>query len=90
MTAFFTDVDWKFDAERWAADLNRQSDGDRIAALELAGLSAGAWWAWLNPKANRPFNHPNMSNFIKICNLLQLDPRDYFCLNIPEETRDNR
>lgn len=90
MTTFFTDVDWQFDAERWAADLKNQRDADLVAAQGLSGLSAGAWWHWLNPKKGKEFQHPNMSNFIKVCNLLQLDPRDYFCLNIPEKTNDNR
>jgi len=90
MTTFFTEVDWQFDAERWAADLKKQRDVDLVAASELSGLTAGAWWAWLNPKKGKPFQHPNMSNFIKVCNLLQLDPREYFCLKLPEETHGHR
>jgi len=86
MTIYYQALDWKFDAEQWAHDLKQQRDTDLVAASELSGLSAGAWWHWLNPKPGRAFQHPNMSNFIAVCNLLQLDPRNYFCLDIPEGT----
>lgn len=89
MTTFFTDVDWQFDAERWAADLKKQSDKDLVAAQELSDTTPGAWWKWLNPKPGQQFPHPNMSNFLKVCNLLQLDPREYFCLKLPEKTNGN-
>lgn len=90
MPTFYANVDWRFDAERFAEDLRQQSDKDLVAAQELAETTPGAWWNWLHPKKGKAYQHPSMSNFIKVCNLLQLDPRDYFCLNIPEKTDDNR
>jgi len=81
----YNTVDWKFDARRWAHDLKAQRDVDLVAAQELSGVTASGWWHWLNVKPGRPFEHPNMSNFIKVCNLLELDPRNYFCLSLPEE-----
>jgi len=86
MATIYTLYDWQFDSVRWAHDLNQQSDRDKIAALELAGITASAWWAWLNPRPGKPFQHPNMSNFLNICNLLDLNPTNYFCLKIPENT----
>jgi len=86
MPIHYANVDWKFDAERWAADLRKQADADLVAAQELSGLTASAWWNWLNPKRSRQFMHPGMSNFLNVCNLLHLDPRDYFSLSFPEVT----
>jgi len=80
----YANVDWKFDAERWAADLRKQANADLVAAQELSGLTASGWWNWLNPKRHPNFNHPGMKNFLNVCNLLDLDPRDYFSLNISE------
>lgn len=84
MATLFRHEDWKFNAGRWAHDLKKQADKDLVAAQELSGVGASGWWHWLNPQKYRSFAHPNMSNFINVCNLLNLDPRDYFCLNIPE------
>jgi len=84
----YANLDWQFDAERWAADLRAQRDGDLVAAQELSGLTASGWWNWLNPKRSRGFEHPGMKNFLNVCNLLHLDPRDYFKLNLPETTND--
>jgi len=82
----YGNIDWVFDTERWANDLRKQADADLVAAQELSGLTAGGWYNWLNPKRNRKFQHPGMLNFLNVCNLLHLDPRDYFSLNFPEVT----
>jgi len=86
MPTKFVNIDWVFDADRWANDLRKQADADLVAAQELSGLTAGGWYNWLNPKRNRKFQHPGMLNFLNVCNLLHLDPRDYFSLNFPEVT----
>lgn len=88
MATTYRNLDWSFDSHRWANDLNRVSDKDKIAALELSGLTASAWWGWLNPRPGKPYQYPQMTNFLNICNLLNLDPRDYFSLALPEHDNE--
>jgi len=88
MPTKFVNIDWVFDADRWAADLSDKPDTDLVAAQELSGLTASGWWNWLHPKRSRGFEHPGMKNFLNVCNLLELDPRDYFSLKIPETTNE--
>lgn len=73
-------VNWKFDAQRWAEALNGQSADDRAAAQELSGLTASGWRNWLNGTTGKAYQHPGMLNFLNVCNLLDLDPRDFFTL----------
>lgn len=86
MPVKYNTVDWAFDKRRWAHDLNQQRDVDLVAAQELSGLTASAWYAWLNPLTRSHYEQPRMYNFLKVCNLLDLDPRNYFCLALPEDT----
>jgi len=90
MPLAYANIDWEFDQERWAADLNKQADGDLVAAQELSGLTASGWWNWLHPKRSRSYQHPGMGNFLNVCNLLHLDPREYFSLKFPEDGNEQK
>lgn len=82
MPAVTNDYDWMFDKWRWAATLKAQRDVDLVAAQELSGLTASGWWHWLNPDKLSSYEQPGMKNFLAVCNLLQLNPADFFCLNV--------
>lgn len=82
MSVRYRNYDWVFDKYRWAEVLRGQDNQDLVAAQELSGLTAAGWWHWLNPKQGTTYEQPGMKNFLAVCNLLHLDPREFFCLDV--------
>jgi len=76
----YTHVNWMFDAEKFADALQAMSPGDMTAAADLLGVSWQTIRRWQKGEYDTEFNFPRMSNFLNLCNLLDLDPRDYFTL----------
>lgn len=71
-------VNWKFDAARWA-DALRDVDAETLeAARDLSGLTVAGWRHWLRGTTASSYQHPGMQNFINVCNLLDLNPSDFF------------
>jgi len=75
---------FKFDVYRWAAALKKLSPDDMTAVMELSGLTVSGFWHWQNPDRSKTYIHPGMLNFLAVCNLLNLDPREFFCLDVEE------
>lgn len=76
---------WTFDSERWAGVLDRVSlEIDDRTLGEVLGVGRSTVNNWRN-RAYRlsEFDFPSMSNFIKVCNALDLDPRDFYTLVMP-------
>jgi len=73
-------VYFKFDEVRFAAVLRAMKPDELAMIAEMLELSQGAVWHWLNPRVETGYAHPRMSNFIAVCNLLDLDPRDFFII----------
>ncbi len=75
-------VGFTFDLVRWGYDIRRAMQ--YIAPDYLAGLlevdhsTLENWRDGRYKSTKAPY--PMMTNFIKVCNLLDLDPRDYFVL----------
>lgn len=80
MASTYTHMDWSFDGVAFARDLTAMSITDMQAAGELLGVSWQTIRRWQTGQYDNQFNFPRMSNFLKLCNLLDLDPRDYFTL----------
>lgn len=74
--------DWRFDAERFSEAIRNfkpHFSDDILADILEVDHSTLSNWRNQAYKGTR-FNHPHMANFIRICNELDLDPRDFFCL----------
>jgi len=70
-----------FDRIAWAAALNAVDPETRKVAQEMSGVSHGGWYHWLNPeRPGNVYEYPLMRNFENVCNLLDLDPRNFFTL----------
>jgi len=82
MPTKYTVMDWTFDKHRWAETLRGQTPETLQAAQELSGLSKAAFDTWKNPANRGAYQNPGMLNFINVCNLLELDPREFFCLDV--------
>lgn len=80
MTIKYAHADWAFDAEKFAESLQAMTDDDMQAAADLLGVSWQTIRRWQKGNYDTEFNFPRMSNFLNLCNLLDLDPRDYFTL----------
>lgn len=70
----------KFDSEKWANLIVKfvaMFDTIREAAA-MAETSDTALHTWMRQSFAGEFRYPNMTNFIKICNLMDVDPSDFF------------
>jgi len=81
MTVKYNAIPMVFDRFKWAAALAKQPDVALVAAQELSGVSASGWWHWLNPGKSKLYEYPLMGSFVNVCNLLDLDPREFFALD---------
>jgi len=84
MAVKYRSYSWIFDREAWARVLSSARPDDLEAALQLSGLSRGGLYHWMRPYQDSVFKHPSMQNFLLFCNLLELNPADFFTL---EETK---
>jgi hypothetical protein len=80
MTTEYKHMNWVFDADAFAEMLrDRVSDTDMPAFAELLGVSVSIVRGWIaRYSRGTEFDHPHMSNFLKVCNLLDVDPRLFF------------
>lgn len=72
---------WEFNHELWSATMATAvaEMGLEFMALSM-NVSQSALENWSKGYFHDDFKHPNMTNFIKACNLLDLDPREFFRL----------
>lgn len=72
-------VHWEFDSARFGRHVTawiKVVGAEAIA--EVIGVTPASVKAWGKGDVPGEFNHPRMSNFIKLCDELSLDPRDFF------------
>jgi len=77
-------VNWQFDSTKLAEVLQSQDKATLEALIALMDVSTGALWHWKNDTYPVGVNYPNMSNFLKLCDALDLDPREFFILESGE------
>jgi hypothetical protein len=71
-------VDWRFDAVAWsqAVSVAYEKHGDDIA--EMLNVTPSAIKHRIKMDYTGGFTYPNMTNFLACCNLLDLDPTEFF------------
>lgn len=85
MTTKHKVVPMEFDSAAWAIIVQRACDMIDIQVLaDMLGVSVGCVKHWRNNKYPDGFEYPSMTNFIRACNLLDADPRDFFVLREAE------
>lgn len=47
---------------------------------EILGVSKNTVNNWANGNWQDGFEHPHLSNFVTVCNMMDLDPRDFWIL----------
>lgn len=73
---------FKFDFEAFSRAIEAHDTSTRKAIAEAMGLSVSALDNWINGYRHGRSSPPLMLNFVRLCNLLDLDPRDYFVLDV--------
>lgn len=75
-------VEWAFDYAAWHEAIRAAVPADEIATwaelFEMHPHTLKKWYAGAAPNAGFPY--PNMTNFLKICNALDFDPREFFMI----------
>jgi len=72
-------VHWEFDVERFARHI--AAWGDTVgydAVAEVLEMSESAVKQWARGNHHTSYPHPSMMRFLRACNQLSLDPRDFF------------
>lgn len=82
MGATYKIIDWQFDSEKLAGVLKVLTVDEQKLLAEYLGVSNGGIWHWRENCYPEGVNYPNMSNFLKLCDALDLDPREFFVLAV--------
>lgn len=72
-------VSWEFHSALWAetiADAIKTHGAETIA--ELLDMTQGGLEAWGEERWTENYRYPRMTNFLKVCNLLDLQPSHFF------------
>jgi hypothetical protein len=87
MTTVYRLFNWRFNIVAFAADLERCDFVSNYELAALLGVDDTTISNWKHRAyASGPAPYPNMTNFMKVCNLLDLDPRNYFVLDFWDES----
>lgn len=79
MTISYINANWLFDNERFSQAVKRASDQYGVSDLaEMLELSESTIANWGNGYFHSDAPYPNMTNFLSVCNLLDLHPAIYF------------
>lgn len=79
-----------FDRTKWAAVLNVAAAGDQKGLAYLLGIDPSTLSGWINDRYSPNFQHPSMTFFLNVCNMLDLNPQEFFCLDESEKNSDAR
>lgn len=80
MTTQYAVIPFVFDSALFAQVLTDLSPDMLEDVRLLLDVSPGCIWNWKNNRHTAGAPYPNMTNFIALCNLLDLDPRNFFRL----------
>lgn len=83
-------VPMKFDAQKWARAIASIPKQERDVYGGIIGVNPSTLATWANPRMHATFPFPSMSAFLNTCNALDLDPREFFILNLPEHTNEQK
>lgn len=78
----YTYVDYVFNLARFQNALQSAVSEHGVGNIaELLGVADTTIYTWISANlAKKEFPHPNMTNFLKVVNLLDMKPGDFFKL----------
>lgn len=78
-------VSWAFDTKAWGTAISTAREALGKSLPEFLEVDRASCENWEKGRYTGDFRWPSMKNFFKICNLLDLDPRDFFILEDEDE-----
>lgn len=70
---------WAYNTKLFSDCLNELLKDFTLAEVaEIVGVTPSCIKSWANGHYSDGFNHPSMSNFLVVCDQLDLDPREFF------------
>ena len=76
---------WRFDSKRWAKAIKFLTDDSVKNWAALLGVNPTTLSTWRHIDNPNRYPHPSMTSLLLVCNELDLDPRDFFVLETPED-----
>jgi hypothetical protein len=74
-------VQWNFNHALWSASMATIIEQMGVEFMaEYLGLSESILNSWARGRYAEGFQHPSMSNFLKVCDSVDLDPSEFFVL----------
>ena len=80
MTTKYRVFNFVFDLPSFGEALKMVEPGEIRLVADMLDIDQSTLRNWRNGAYKQPFAHPNMHNFLNVCNLLDLDPRAFFVL----------
>lgn len=75
----YINANWQFDQARWSAALSRAVDNHGLSDMaEMLELSESTVYNWSRGHFHKDAPYPNMTNYLTVCNLLDLHPAIFF------------
>jgi len=74
-------IDWGFNRDLWAESIAKAIELHGILDLaEMLAIDPTTLDSWAKNRYYKGFNYPSMTNFIKVVNLLNLNPARFWAL----------
>lgn len=81
MSKTYRVIPFVFDMKAFSDALKVLPEDEISRFAEILGVHSSTLRNWRNnAHRNTLFPYPNMTNFLTVCNLLDLDPRNFFVL----------
>jgi len=80
----------KFDTDLWTQRLSEAAAGNQRELAYLLGIDPSTISGWTRHLYKQAFPYPSMTLFINVCNLLDFNPQEFFCLDTGEANSDER
>jgi hypothetical protein len=72
-------VNYEFNFDLWAATIKGEIERNGVQVMsELLDTSESILINWAKGRWTEDFKYPNMTNFLKVCNLLETQPLQFF------------
>ena len=85
MTTKYRIMPFVFDMTAFAGELEKVDRAFHEELCEIMIIDQSTLRNWITGQYDKSkFPHPSMSNFLKVCNWLDLDPREFFKLEVAE------
>jgi len=74
-------LDWNFNRDLWAETVSKAIDAHGLLDLaEMLDIDHSSLGSWAKNRYYKGFNYPSMTNFLKVVNLLNLNPAHFWAL----------